>query len=83
MPILAHVSSRKVGSKIYGVIWSLPPELIGKKVYVLTEEEWSKIEAYLKLLDEVLERKVKEEKSKVVKQILSSTLENLKLIKKS
>jgi len=78
MPIETHVYSRRIGNKRYGVIWSLPEELIGKKVIILTEEEWSRIKPYLELLHQVIEEKVKEERKKIVKTTFEKMKNSLK-----
>ena len=43
----AYVSKKRVGNKEYGIIASLPADLIGKKVYILTEDEWREIQEKL------------------------------------
>ena len=72
----AYVSERKDHrtGKVYGAIWSLPPELIGKKVFVVTEETWRMIESFLNLLKIVIEEKEKEMTREMIKKTLTIKL---------
>jgi len=70
-PIIRKVSKIDKGKYIYGVIWDVPKELIGKDVVILPLEEWNLIEHYLKLLKKVIEQEHIE--------VIKKSLERLKI----
>jgi len=55
-----YVSKRTDKGKEYGAIWSLPPDLIGKKVVILTEDEWKFIKQILELFYKALQNVINE-----------------------
>lgn len=73
-----YVSKRVDKDRIYGVIWSLPSELIGKKVYILTEEEWKFIKMLLEVFYEAVKKLEEEYHRKIVKSIIEKTLTSIR-----
>lgn len=53
----AYVSQKRDyrTGKPCGVIWSLPPELIGKRVIIIPEDCWSIFKEFLEMIEKIME----------------------------